>query len=202
MYCKNCGKVISDDSVFCSYCGSKLTANCNNNSTNHQVSNNKSSHTAAYFWVLILSVLIVIFIFSKSNDIENNNIADKEPIDKIIKEIGEEEPSTGTELVRTFQYQGGGKLIATAENNSALITVANTENPSEYLRFYVRKGETAEVSIPTGVYKITYTTGSVWYGIDSEFGSFGMDGYFEDVFEFTFYQDNAWISNTIWEITV
>lgn len=205
MYCKKCGKLIADDSVFCKFCGANISNLVTSGTINQSSSpeNKKSSTPSLFGWIFTIGFLILICYFigssgqlkeqSKSNT-SNNSITNNL--------IEQPEPETGTILERTFQYEGGGHLIATAESNSAVITVVSIEDASQYLRFYVRKGETVDMSIPTGTYTITYKTGNAWYGMETEFGTFSQDGYFEDSFEFTFYQDNAWISNTIWEITV
>lgn len=41
---------------------------------------------------------------------------------------------------------------------------------SEDLAFYVRSGETVNLDVPVGVYKLYYATGDVWYGTLYKFG--------------------------------
>lgn len=121
---------------------------------------------------------------------------------EIISNAGKNEPESGTELERTFKYQGGGLLIVNAESGPVEVTAVDTEDDSQYVRFYVREGETAEINIPASVYKITYKLGIVWFDSESGFGDVCYNGSYEESFDFSSESDNAWITNTQWELTI
>ena len=126
--------------------------------------------------------------------------------DEIFLQIEEKlkaaEPENGTVIERTFKYNGGGELKANAASGSAEITVLNTENTEEVVRFYVREGEVASVNLPAGIYAVSYKVGTLWFGDDIGFGDFCYSGQFDEELEFEYSEDNAWISNSVWEITV
>jgi hypothetical protein len=121
---------------------------------------------------------------------------------QIEKKLSDIEPDNGETLERTFKYQGSCILRAFAENGPAEITVKNKENPEEFVRFYVKEGETAEINLTGGTFIIEYKIGHIWFNDDIGFGEFCYEGNFDEDFTFEIETDNAWITSTIWEITV
>ena len=66
---------------------------------------------------------------------------------------------------------GWGKLKITAGSKyDSLIRITSKENPDEYMIFYVRKGESAQVSIKDGTYHVKYSSGNLWYSDKDAFG--------------------------------
>lgn len=112
------------------------------------------------------------------------------------------EPKSGTELKRTFQFQGGGLLTLNAVSGPVVVTVTDTEEPDQYVRFYVRMGETVEINLPASVYDITYQLGICWFGDEIGFGEVCYEGGYEEPFDFSSSSDNAWITNIHWEVSI
>ncbi len=92
------------------------------------------------------------------------------------------EPKSGTELMRTFRYYGGCELQAVAQSGPLLITVTDAGIPEDesvlppYSRFYVRNGETGTISLPAGVYHVSYQVGYLWFDEETGFGDYWTGG--------------------------
>lgn len=67
------------------------------------------------------------------------------------------------------------------------------------LAFYIRPGETVELDVPVGVYKLYYATGDVWYGTQYKFGE--DTAYFssDDLLDFyTSYDSTYGVTLELW----
>ena len=112
------------------------------------------------------------------------------------------EPKTGTELKRTFQFQGGSEIVVTAISGPMEMTVTNQSDPSKYVRFYIRQGETATIPLPSqAVYDVTGKIGIVWFGDSIGFGDY-CENYDGGEINCAYSADNAGIYNTRWTFTV
>ncbi len=102
--------------------------------------------------------------------------------DRLKPLLQENEPRSGTELMRTFRYYGGCELQAVANSGPLLITVTDAGMPEDptlmpaYSRFYVRKGETGTIHLPAGVYHVSYQVGYLWFDDDIGFGDYWNGG--------------------------
>lgn len=114
----------------------------------------------------------------------------------------EKAPASGTELERTFQYQGGGQLKVVAKSGAVLVRVENAKNASQYSAFYVREGETGSINLTAGTYKITWQLGHVWFGEETGFGSFAEPGALREDLQFTNSTGGGWIANSVWTLTI
>lgn len=65
---------------------------------------------------------------------------------------------------------GWCKLIVTAGNKDVCVRIISTENAANYMMFYVRAGESTEVNVKNGNYKVVFTSGDYWYNKDVCFG--------------------------------
>lgn len=118
------------------------------------------------------------------------------------------EPASGAELSRTFAVQGGGILEISAFSGPALITVTdeyaildqNPEPPS--VTFYVRQGETGQVNLPAGTYRVFYQVGYRWFGREDGFGEYCTEGELDQPLVFDFYMDGQWASTSKFHITL
>ncbi len=126
----------------------------------------------------------------------------EEIIDEIRKALKNNEPQNGKQLARTFQYMGGCILNVTAQSGSMVVRIYDKKNPSAYCEFYVRKGKSAETSVTAGTYRISYKIGDLWFNDNIGFGDFCEEGSFEEDFVFKNTTDNAWITNTQWNVTI
>lgn len=112
------------------------------------------------------------------------------------------EPATGTELERTFQYQGGGEYHVTAESGPVEVTVTDLDNSKQYVRFYVREGEKAIIYLPAGRYSVSYNVGYIWFNDRIGFGDYCTNYTIDGEMTYEVKSDNAWITNNVWESTL
>ena len=95
-----------------------------------------------------------------------------EILEKIADKLKDKEPETG-ELERHFPFYGMNRVHATAKNWPFEMTITDVEDPGLFVRFYVRKGDTSEIYLPSSHYNVTLTTGDIWFGDDIGFGELG-----------------------------
>ena len=88
-----------------------------------------------------------------------------------------DEPATGTELERTFQYQGGGE-------------------------YHVTAGETGIIYLPAGRYSVSYNVGYIWFNDRIGFGDYCTNYTIDGELTYEVKSDNAWITNNVWESTL
>jgi len=101
-----------------------------------------------------------------------------EILEKIADKLKDKEPETG-ELERHFPFYGMNCVHATAESWPFEMTITDVENPSQFVRFYVRKGDTSEIYLPSSHYYVTIATGDIWFGDDIGFGELGESDDFD-----------------------
>lgn len=121
---------------------------------------------------------------------------------QIISTLKSGEPATGTELERTFQYQGGGEYHVTAESGPVEVTVTDLDNSKQYVRFYVREGETGIIYLPAGRYSVSYNVGYIWFNDRIGFGDYCTNYTIDGELTYEVKSDNAWITNNVWESTL
>ena len=101
-----------------------------------------------------------------------------EILEKIADKLKDKEPETG-ELERHFPFYGMNCVHATAESWPFEMTITDVDNPSLFVRFYVRKGDTSEIYLPSSHYYVTIATGDIWFGDDIGFGELGEQDDFD-----------------------
>ena len=101
-----------------------------------------------------------------------------EILEKIADKLKDKEPETG-ELERHFPFYGMNCVHATAESWPFEMTITDVDNPSLFVRFYVRKGDTSEIYLPSSHYYVTISTGDIWFGDDIGFGELGESDDFD-----------------------
>ncbi len=107
-------------------------------------------------------------------------------------------PASG-ELERTFQYQGGNILCITARSGHVEMTATDVDNPKLFVRFFIRKGETCEVYLPGGRFKLTFKVGDIWFSDSRGFGELCQNGSYRDYLEFPYTEAGGWITNYRYE---
>ncbi len=112
------------------------------------------------------------------------------------------EPKNGTTLERTFQYMGSSVLRVTAKSGPVTVTISEKKDPSAHVTMYVRKGQTAELTVTGGTYRVDYNIGYLWFNDKIGFGDFCERGSFQDDFVFKIETVGTWISSDVWEITI
>lgn len=121
-------------------------------------------------------------------------------MDEIREALQSSQPVNGVELERTFQIYGGGTLSCLAESGPTEVTAVDVNNEAQYVRFFVRNGEMADINLPVGVYSVTYKVGDVWFGDDTGFGDFCAEYSVDQDLDFSYSSDSAWVSNTVWTV--
>ena len=101
-----------------------------------------------------------------------------EILEKIADKLKDKEPKTG-ELERHFPFYGMNCVRATAESWPFEMTITDVDNSSQFVRFYVRKGDTSEIYLPSSHYYVTIATGDIWFGDDIGFGELGESDDFD-----------------------
>ena len=101
-----------------------------------------------------------------------------EILEKIADKLKDKEPETG-ELERHFPFYGMNCVHATAESWPFEMTITDVDNPSLFVRFYVRQGDTSEIYLPSSHYYVTIATGDIWFGDDIGFGELGESDDFD-----------------------
>lgn len=120
-----------------------------------------------------------------------------------IKEaVKENEPENGATLERTFQYFGNCIIRITAENGPTVITVVDLDNPDDYVRYYIRKGETADVTVRGGNYKVSYQTGWLWIDNNIGFGDVYHEGTVTELLKLYGNNPTGGLPSDLWETTV
>lgn len=126
----------------------------------------------------------------------------EELIEQIRDAVAENEPENGEELERSFSVSGGGQLRISAQSGPLEMLVEDNDNPKQYVRFYVRHGETGNVYLPGGSYTVTCKLGNIWFDDETGFGEYYDYLALEDPLVFEFNMTGGWISNSIWSLTI
>jgi len=95
-----------------------------------------------------------------------------EILERIAEKLKGKEPKTG-EIERHFPFYGMNCVHATAKSWPFEMTITDVDDPSQFVRFYVRKGDTSEIYLPSSHYYVTIATGNIWFGDDIGFGALG-----------------------------
>ena len=206
MYCRQCGKEISEKAQFCQNCGNKIEEGSisnitytspylrvSNNNTTTQYTHSISSSTytrvqkkESFPWVII-AIVFVILIFLIAIDDANDVDADLTPV---------AEPKSGT-ILSGREYFNSSEITVTASKGSACVVKIKTPGGVEVLSFYVRAGQTVTVGVPDAYLSVLFATGSTWYGNYYLFGkhtNYTKDEQIKDfahyTYEYTLQQSN------------
>ena len=129
----------------------------------------------------------------------------EEECDELLEEIHEavkdNEPKTG-ELERTIVYQGGHQVHITAVSGPLEMTLTDVNNPSQYVRFYVRLGETSDIYVVSGKYKVTYKIGLYWFDDTIGFGDLCIPREFSDYLDVKTTEEGGWVTNWVWSQSI
>ncbi len=126
----------------------------------------------------------------------------EELIEQIKSAVSENEPENGEELERTFSVSGGGQFRVTAQSGPLEMLVTDNGNPKQYVRFYVRHGETGNVYLPGGSYTVTCKLGYIWFDDETGFGEYYDYLALEEPLVYEFSMTGGWVSNSIWSLTI
>ena len=109
-------------------------------------------------------------------------------------------PPTG-ELERTIYVQGGNELRFSAKSGNVEVLAVNVKKESEFVRFFIRKGDSTTVFLPGGEYRITFKIGDVWFSDEIGFGDYCSVGSFDENIEFKVTQAGNWVTYYYFEWT-
>ena len=126
----------------------------------------------------------------------------EELIEQIKSVVSANESENGEELERTFSVSGGGQLRITAQSGPLEMLVTDNGNPKQYVRFYVRHGETGNIYLPSGSYTVTCKLGFIWFDDETGFGEYYDYLALEDPLIYEFNMTGGWVSNSIWSLTI
>ena len=126
----------------------------------------------------------------------------EELIEQIKSAVSENEPENGEELERTFSVSGGGQLRVTAQSGPLEMLVTDNVNPEQFVRFYVKHGETGNVYLPSGSYTVTCKLGFIWFDDETGFGEYYDYLALEEPLVYEFNMTGGWVSNSIWSLTI
>ena len=101
-----------------------------------------------------------------------------EILEQIADKLKDKEPKTG-ELERHFPFYGMNCVRATAISRPFEMTITDVDNESQFVRFYVRLGETSEIYLPSSHYYVLMKTGDIWFDDDIGFGELGEQDDFD-----------------------
>lgn len=143
-------------------------------------------------------------VISCQNETDNAEIyaRSEELIEQIKTAVAENEPENGEELERTFSVSGGGQLCVSAQSGPLEMLVTDNDNPKQYVRFYVRQGETGNICLPGGRYTVVGKLGYIWFDGETGFGEYYEPLVLEDPLEFDFNMAGGWVSNSVWTLTI
>ena len=113
-------------------------------------------------------------------------------------------PANG-EVLTNQGYVVGGYCRFTVDADSthdALVKLERVDDPSKYVMFYVRAGESASVNIQPGTYYAKYCTGFRWYGEEIRFGDFSSYIQADDTMQFSVSYDDDYVYYTTIRITL
>lgn len=96
-------------------------------------------------------------------------------LEKLVKKLESLRPTNKKTFKDTVGW-GWGKLAVTAGTKDACFRIIAVDENGQYLPetvmlFYVRAGETVEMAVKNGEYKVQYTSGDYWFGNDVGFGA-------------------------------
>ena len=146
--------------------------------------------------------------FEETSQNEAELAACEELFAELDEDLKELEPESGTELERGFSVQGGCVLEVSAFSGPVIVSVTDVDTETEpglspnYVRFYVRQGESGGTHIPAGTYRVRYQVGYRWFGESDGFGEYCTEGELPETLYFDFYMDGQWASNAKYSITI
>lgn len=191
---------------FLSFAASEyIRASSQAESYSHQITELRAS--VKKLWIilalcLIYAVIISYIAFSGSsseaaNDTSspvtssvsaNTSSVPTQPADPDAGLTKQEYPESGTPM---YSYCDPSERVApltvkTSGNDAYYVKLVSLDNPTYYLTFFIRPGDTVEYLAPLGDFELRYASGTTWYGAEDLFGSNTAYTKSENVFSFTF----------------
>lgn len=141
MKCLNCGRIVPEDSVFCTYCGTPI-----------EIRPKKKKKLVAACASVVLITLVLLIMGTRA------------------MKTGEE-PESGTILFGEEQAgEDPSSFVVNAPHDTACLIKLKDNTGSTELVFYVRAGESATVAVPSKKLQVYIAKGKTWEGQDHLFG--------------------------------
>lgn len=191
---------------FLSFAASEyIRASSQAESYSHQITELRAS--VKKLWIvlalcLIYAVIISYIAFSGSSSEAANDTSSPvtssvsantpsvptQPADPDAGLTKQEYPESGTPM---YSYCDPSERVApltvkTSGNDAYYVKLVSLDNPTYYLTFFIRPGDTVEYLAPLGDFELRYASGATWYGTEHLFGSNTVYTRSEDTFSFTF----------------
>jgi hypothetical protein len=93
-------------------------------------------------------------------------------------------PENGTWWDYTSERQVAPLRISVSSRKHYYIKVVDAYTEARVLTLFIRSGQTAQVEVPTGTYRLKYAVGDTWYGQDDYFGPETRYLEADDIFSF------------------
>lgn len=136
---------------------------------------------------LIIGVLIAVILYAWQVGFAMNHASVDDAADTTISETSPTTvvypPDYGTSqfkrpLTEEFSYNVSGERVAPfslkgKQEEDCFCVLKRTSGAGGSIRFFVRKGENIDFTIPLGTYKLYFATGPIWYGREDLFGPGG-----------------------------
>lgn len=144
---------------------------------------------------LLIVILFVLYVFlgglngvgplDKHLDKHDDHVQFNEPVQEL-PESGLLTAPYNDEILARFLVHAG------ETQKHFLLKLINVEDYSlEPMLIFIRQGESKEVAVPLGVYRLKYCTGNVWYGDEHLFGP--STNYYEKPELLEFYAEDSYV---------
>lgn len=144
---------------------------------------------------LLIVILFVLYVFlgglngvgplGKHLDRHDDHVQFNEPVQEL-PESGLLTAPYNDEILARFLVHAG------ETQKHFLLKLINVEDYSlEPMLIFIRQGESKEVAVPLGVYRLKYCTGNVWYGDEHLFGP--STNYYEKPELLEFYAEDSYV---------
>lgn len=121
--------------------------------------------------------------------------------DQITTDLSKNRPKNGAIIHRTYKA-GMNSINMTAGAYDTCVKFELVSDPSKYAVIYIRGNESAKLYLQSGTYRIKYTTGSVWYGEDMQFGRDATYILLDDTIELKSYTTDNYIHWSVFTWTI
>lgn len=209
MYCKYCGRRVSDDAAFCPYCGGRLIdikEQYENRSTDNDrfakgsvlISEHSHAKTQQFkpkvdkgtriIDIVIISLLIIVIVGS-IGFFSDDGIGNQTDSKSSITENDSDAlalPSNGYVFEGSNMERASELTIKCQSDANCFIKLKNP-NGKTVFSFFVRSGQTCKVNVPAQRLQVFFAYGDNWYGIDKAFGENTVYAKDDEILDFSSY---------------
>lgn len=153
---------------------------------------------------LLVGCLATLFLLgcgnNSSQELETNTIEQSSPRITIKNEMIEAQPLPETGATNKPNLYGDSPLqIKTNSGSHYWVKIVNAyDEREELVSYFIRGGETLDVTLPVGSYVVKYAYGDTWYGEEHLFGENTGYSKADEVFEF--YHNQGYVIELIQQL--